>query len=172
MKHSYNTIEKLHYFNHVQQVLEPRQSWIWVIQHRLPLFIRSDLYAEYKLSQILLNSCSHFIKQHLRNLRSSIMADSDKSHKEKRRRSAVSRLARRSTSYALSATPPLSQRPLSSRPHSGSLFNEEERILTLCSKSGMGLFRKFLDGKPGEKNWLFWMDAEQMTHLEQHDLAR
>lgn len=164
-------------FLHAQQVLEPRQSWIWVIQHRLPLFIRSDLYAEYKLSQILLNSCSHFIKQHLRNLRSSIIADLDntnKSHREKRKRSAVSsgRLVRRSTSYALSATPPLSQRPLSSRPHSGSQFNEEERILTLCSKSGMELFKKFLNSKPGEKNWLFWMDAEQMTHLEQHDLAR
>ena len=145
-----------------------------MIQHRLPLFIRSDLYAEYKLSQILLNSCSHFIKQHLRNLRSSIVADLDKSHREKRKRSAMSgRLVRRSTSIGLSTTPALSQRPHSSRPHSGSqLMKEEERILTLCSKSGMGLFRKFLDGKHGEKNWLFWMDAEQMAHLNQHDLTR
>ena len=152
------------------QALDPRESWLWVIQHRLPLFIKSDLFAEYKLSQILLNSCSRFIKRYLHNVRSSMMSEldtTDRSHRERRKRSAMSgRRLRRSGVFAFSAV----QRSPSARPRSGivvdRLDEEEERVMMLCSKSGMGMFQRFLEDKPGEKNWLFWMDAEQTKHLE------
>ena len=60
-----------------------------------------------------------------------------------------------------------------SRPRSGHVVDkveeEEEKVMLLCSKSGMGLFRRFLEGKSGEKNWLFWLDAEQTKQLELQD---
>ena len=33
--------------------MDRQQSWEWVTQHRLPLFLRSDLYSEYKLCKLL-----------------------------------------------------------------------------------------------------------------------
>ncbi len=33
--------------------MDKQQSWEWVTQHRLPLFLRSDLYSEYKLCKLL-----------------------------------------------------------------------------------------------------------------------
>ena len=33
--------------------MDKQQSWEWVTEHRLPLFLRSDLYSEYKLCKLL-----------------------------------------------------------------------------------------------------------------------
>lgn len=35
------------------QPLDKQQCWQWVLDHRLPLFLRSDLFSEYKLCKRL-----------------------------------------------------------------------------------------------------------------------
>ena len=42
----------------------------------------------------------------------------------------------------------------------------ETQVKLLTSKSGMGLFRKFLEGKMGERSVLFWLDVEQLKNME------
>ena len=37
-------------------------------------------------------------------------------------------------------------------------------VKLIGSKSGMSSFWKFLRGKAGEKNWLFWLDAERVSY--------
>ncbi len=40
----------------------------------------------------------------------------------------------------------------------------KDEAKTISSKSGMKNFWKFLRGKAGEKNWLFWLDAERVSY--------
>lgn len=49
----------------------------------------------------------------------------------------------------------------------------EEELNLLASKSGMNALWKFLRGKAGEKNWLFWLDAERVKyHSDSPDQQR
>lgn len=42
----------------------------------------------------------------------------------------------------------------------------------ISTKSGMTEFWKFLKGKAGEKNWVFWLDAERVKHYEGKEQSR
>ena len=52
--------------------------------------------------------------------------------------------------------------PASLEPHTTRLSKEEAKMI--ASKSGMKHFWKFLRGKAGEKNWLFYLDAERVSY--------
>ena len=49
------------------------------------------------------------------------------------------------------------------------LSKMERELNMLTSKSGMNWFRKFLSGKTGERNWLYWLDVEQLRTCDKPD---
>ena len=63
---------------------------------------------------------------------------------------------------------------------SGSLTNmddynsstNQDLVEVFSSKSGMSAFWKFLKGTAGERNWLFWLDAERVKYFERKEQAR
>ena len=64
--------------------------------------------------------------------------------------------------FRRSSSVSLSRRPSTS----GSAHGSSAELAMLFSKSGMGLFRKFLQNKPGERNLLFWLDVEQVKYID------
>ena len=198
-----------------------------MIQHRLPLFLRSDLYSEYKLCKLLTTPKSRPHthppppKEHsslrgeltdtLPSLplsppsqgqciprRNSLSAlsygDSTQActinhHQTGRQQSsdtpiAVSRSDIELGDRTKSATPSGRQRSSLKRSLSVELSSkvltfletpspaEGERLPShlvskaLGTKSGMSSFWKFLRGKAGERNWLFWLDAERVKYYQ------
>ena len=221
----------------------------WVIEQRLPLFLTSDLYSEYKLCKLLTSSARPFIHKLLKNsqLRQRkasmsvsqrgqgqrfISEENEQGKGEERQDSSVASRttsAGRMVGFALphmsaqntknfslerqAVRPPQTPvteealvskfdwpstfkrsrvssaksmsshagdigvlRPpfrrshsvsLSTRPStSSSIHSTNTELAMLFSKSGMGLFRKFLQNKPGERNLLFWLDVEQVKYLD------
>ena len=49
------------------------------------------------------------------------------------------------------------------------LSDIQRELNMLTSKSGMNSFRKFLSGKAGERNWLYWLDVEQLRTCDKPD---
>lgn len=220
-----------------------QQSWEWVTQHRLPLFLRSDLYSEYKLCKLLtIHSLTHShttaatdaLKPHKSH--SDTRLPRKKSHTELTSQGSGSAVCLPSLNVhggredeypPLNSTPPspssaaISHVPLSKsnvelgskgqqRHSSGSVMSlvSQQRVheqvnqnvgipcivlddgspkragcsrtrssgkdsmkMTaedfefVGSKSGMSALWKFLRGTMGERNWLFWLDAERIKYF-------
>ena len=175
------------------QLIDRQQSWSWVVQHRLPLFKKSDLYSEYKLCKMLTMSEVTVAKS------KSCIALSSKSRKS----NTTSRQNQRLRTEEADTLPPLDISPSSSKmllksqgsvpalvssprlikSHSvvsvsgGQTKQKIQRTVShnptkvklsaddlklIGSKSGMNALWRFLRGKAGEKNWLFWLDAERL----------
>lgn len=211
-------------------------------EQRLPLYLTSDLFSEYKLCKLLATSAKPFLHKHLKDsqlrqrkasapvlggvhsqrtiseshgrgtpkVEQESMAGSRNTsgrmvgfvlpqmlaqgvrkctlekrgtHKPERkeasdtrsprltRSSQVSSATSKNSSDGVDGLGPLFRRTqsvsLSVRPSTSSSSHcNSTEVTMLFSKSGMGLFRKFLRNKPGERNWLFWLDVEQAKHLD------
>lgn len=211
--------------------MEKKQSWQWIIQHRLPLFLRSDLYSEYKICKLLTSSTDS--KPARKVLRNEDFPSPNKQDFENNEQQSdvlpeigVSRShetilhSHISNSYSHEYITPLSdtntadikptavtcsksdaelesklnprsrqrvkwhRMSASPRPdisvaaeRSKSLENtsiaslrgkhvlmSDDDIQFLSTKSGMTALWKFLRGKAGEKNWLFWLDVERVKY--------
>jgi hypothetical protein len=194
-----------------------------VVQHRLPLFFRSDLYSEYKISKLLTSASpevpiarkskkctieTSVIYQDLEAIEenqsqwsaenkmkkqssplnlpeisgsglsrsgSSVEFEAprspgvvlSKSDAELDVKSSSNRLERRVKWHrSLSVEPgslPTYASTLKSKSNSTSELNGKPGPL-LGTKSGMNALWKFLKGKVGEKNLLFWLDAERIKY--------
>ena len=221
------------------QSLDQQQSKLWVIQHRLPLFLRSDLYSEYKLCKLLITPKSEVFPVTTSTITHAPLPPPPKGHSSLQeelavtlpslplsppsqgncipRRNSLSALSHSGSAQACttnhhqtgrqqssaSSTPitvsrsdiELGDRTKSVTPgdsHKSSLKRSlsvelSSKVLTfleapssaegerlplhliskvLGTKSGMNAFWKFLRGKAGERNWLFWLDAERVKYYQ------
>ena len=185
----------------------------WVSQYRLPLFFKSDLFSEYKISK-LLSSESVVPDRSTWKHRASINTPLETSAPTEKESSSTLNLPEISyqsisdvstVDLELPSKPsgiPVSRSdavletkkggrrvrwhrslsvdpdvlvPPASGSESLSLSNvhpdttrrtnsEPYERLFLCSKSDMTALWKFLKGKAGERNWLFWLDAERIKY--------
>ncbi len=203
------------------QPLDKEQSWQWVVEHRLPLFLRSDLYSEYKISKLLTtpaldmptmsawrtgiipSQANHQLLQ-LTSLRVNDMEDTSalnlpdigtrtNANNMKNTTSAVGLNNNLSVAVSKfdavleikpvgkkvkwqrswSVDQELAVTPSSpvARSHGSATSTsvgggKVESVKYLATKSGMGAFWKFLKGKVGERNLLFWLDAERITYFD------
>lgn len=231
--------------------MDKQQSWEWVTQHRLPLFLRSDLYSEYKLCKLLMV----YTLEH--NVTSIVNTDTLRPQKSQSATRLPSRkivhaeLQSKGSSSAVclpslsprgdcEESPPLGSTLSSStalshisvsksdielgskgqqqQRSSGSLVSlSQQKLLQkqvnlspdvpcivlddgspektggkgsrsvvkdtvkmtaedfefIGTKSGMSALWKFLRGTMGERNWLFWLDAERIKyHIKPIDQQR
>jgi len=220
--------------------LDKKQSWKWIINNRLPLFLRSDIYSEYKickkfasyiseresdLEPASMNSLESTIRS-LNNLKiqeieeekqgedddlekSQILPTINKKHSALSSSQGSKRQRSKSISYPELQSNPLPQarrRSLyeeSEQPllHHGSRIRRRKKLEhtsrgnetfsssldtsmddsaatsqdiaeVFSSKSGMTAFWKFLKGTAGERNWLFWLDAERVKYFEGNEQTR
>ena len=208
--------------------MDKHQSWEWVTRHRLPLFLKSDLFSEYKLCKLL--------TRHTHSL--------DNSPKPRKSMSSTGLSAgkngigplRKGSSNSAVCLPslglqvsPSSGSLLSTKPHSSVSASKSDIVLdgkrrrasstsasqkethhhqkvetlseevscivledisldqpqtksegssskgypkmsaegmaaVVGTKSGMNALWKFLKGTMGERNWLFWLDAEHVKY--------
>lgn len=189
------------------------QSWQWVVQHRLPLFFRSDLYSEYKISKLLASTeDAGLLAWKTQGKETSIVTYHDLEGSAEGQRSSDTKMkqdsfnlpeinkANRSWSSAeldvsksLKIVSSKSDAELDTKPSDklerrvrwhrslsvepGALptylssftqkFSDTTSVQTenfLSTKSGMNALWKFLQGKAGEKNLLFWLDAERIKY--------
>ena len=150
------------------------------------MFLKSELYSEYKLLKTLSTSAGSFFetcmqeaaknrsdscirtsysavgrprsqrrKQSLPTARGSLQLELVSS---RRRRSARYTSGRRPTSGALVAE--------QQEQSSSQLFKVMSKVELLKSKTGMEMFRKFLNGKLGETNMGLWIDVESLKNTE------
>lgn len=185
------------------QALDRHQSWSWIIEHRLPLFLKSDILSEYKLCKLL---SQRGPKSPPTRSHSSIRLQTSPSRKhcsdEKQSDTSLPSIIQTSTSSILikaASTTALKSSPitrgvstsfsdieLTPKRHTGAILarkrsqsmdlsslpmvhDQSTRLSSdeaklIGSKSGMKMFWKFLRGKAGEKNWLFWLDAERVGY--------
>ncbi|XP_064382718.1 regulator of G-protein signaling 22-like isoform X2 [Halichondria panicea] len=183
--------------------LDRHQSWSWIIEHRLPLFLKSDILSEYKLCKLL---SQRGPKSPPTRSHSSIRLQTSPSRKhcsdEKQSDTSLPSIIQTSTSSLLikaASTTALKSSPitrgvstsfsdieLTPKRHTGAILarkrsqsmdlsslpmvhDQSTRLSSdeaklIGSKSGMKMFWKFLRGKAGEKNWLFWLDAERVGY--------
>ena len=223
------------------QALDRHQSWSWVVEHRLPLFLRSDLFSEYKLCKLLStqetskrqtgklpspfrSSSSSKLPSHsvsgqstpkkrqcfedkelsvkdivlpsISNSSSSNCFSEDVStislHTSRRapgistsksdielgnkKQASTNRAQQPSTTRAkivrerslsvdlIGTLPRVSEQGQTHRDDESSIKLSEKDSQFIGSKSGMRALWKFLQGKAGEKNWLFWLDAERLKY--------
>ena len=227
--------------------MDKQQSWEWVTQHRLPLFLRSDLFSEYKLCRLLtttdhgsgsgslsdnIGNASETLKAqnkltistrlpvssntdttpHSHSSSNSVVClpslsrrqnedapsgDSSPSMTAAHSRVALSKSdvelgsggdsASRGTSSPKQAHHPKLQKQVSMSANvpcivlDDGLLGQQDRtsgrstvkgsirmtagdFAFLGTKSGMSAFWKFLKGTMGERNWLFWLDAEHVKY--------
>lgn len=114
----------------------------WIIEHRLPMFICSDLYAEYLLSNVLWKSSNQFIIKSFGANQPKLTSDYNSGDFRK-----------------------VSSRKSSSRTRS--LHDE----LVNC-KPCMTKFKNYLQNKSGLKNWLYCIDLYQMKYCTSTDRER
>eukprot|EP00731_Ephydatia_muelleri_P031590 Em0023g97a len=226
------------------QTLDKLQGWLWVAEHRLPLFLKSDLLFEYKLCKFLTSSMA---AKTTPLARGSLPSLPHSAQAIPRRHSLTSLLQNASHEHStipsspphhstipsspphhstipsspphhstipsspphhstIPSSPPYHSTIPSSPPHHSTIptshssstlvgaktFRDSSRTHhrwsvsvqpaaaglpplasdQLCmddfhvfdSKVGMSVFRRFLEGKAGEKSWLFWLDAERVKH--------
>lgn len=231
-----------------------KQSWDWLIEHRLPLFLRSDIYSEYKICKLLTTSALNTSNLAWRAIpfaqgRSSLPLSCRRTHElegpteqhnqRQQQRDEfnlpeinfvnsddLSSAADLSTSeqdpfakHLDILTSSKSDAQLDPQPHGrserrvrlsmdpevltlsggspqrrkrlGAFRSSEsvpsamgscigsvsrgmnvEDVYFLSTKSGMSALWKFLKGKAGEKNWLFWLDAERVKYYKGIDQQR
>ena len=134
--------------------------------------MKSELYSEYKLLKILTNSAASFFKTCIQQARDKNKANrcgsGSRPRSTRRKLSAQGRpfsgirggnaSARR---LSLPATPTEQQLDPPTRIRG--------QINQLKSKSGLGIFRKFLNGKLGETNMMVWIEMECLKNAESKD---
>ena len=136
------------------QPLDPARGLQWVLKDRLPLFLRSDLYSEYRLCR-LLDRPSTLGEESVVRKTQSLAASSTSGQSSGE---AVCECVEDSCSkeHQLRGGEPAD--PEERPPHKPILSLKEAHC-----------FRQFLKEKAGEKNWLFWLDAERMRHLSREE---
>ena len=197
------------------QSLDTQQTWSWVVQHRLPLFLRSDLYSEYKLCTLLTHpttkatSSGECLPKQTKTLGKSPSNTKSKTERMQQdvtlpllpvsppgisRENSLTALPQQTNSTAKitssksnielsssSKTKPSGHRTRHKRSSSFDLCStisvlleeeqnppcklEPEDYRYLGTKSGMSALWRFLRGKAGERNWLFWLDAERAKYF-------
>ena len=230
------------------QSVDKQQSWQWVTQQRLPLFLKSDLFSEYKLCKLLTAPATDHSNGISRiNVADDIDTPSMKPQKSKSAtklptnkkphplsKSSLSSSAmflpsvntKESTSTSDGSSPSMvghrnivtskSDIELGSKGHTisvttssrqGELQKRQTQVNILAdvpcivlgedsvdlperkggrptgkasvkmtardltylgTKSGMNALWKFLKGTMGERNWLFWLDAEHVKYSSKH----
>ena len=205
--------------------MDKQQSWEWVTRHRLPLFLKSDIYSEYKLCKLLTRD-SNFDKDNLKPHKSksatrlstgergtggplrkgssnsavclpslgtqvqspssgsllstkhhgSVSASksdielgskkkSVSSRQTHQHQQKVEKLSSEISCIVLEDVSPPDQAQTSSHKSSkGYAKMSAEELAFLGTKSGMSSLWKFLKGTMGERNWLFWLDAEHVKY--------
>ena len=196
--------------------MDKKQSCQWISEHRLPLFLRSDLYSEYKISKLLTrplpltkSGTSYSLASTDSSIRpqssaaslGSKTADQKQDDTESfpelvnscasgdgaRSRGTVGVVASRShielelrpkktVKWHRSLSVDLEDATLSGsvRDRRGSSGSHASTVIDqlmnaramqyLSSKCGMSALWKFLQGTAGERNWLFWLDAERVKY--------
>ena len=164
----------------------------WVIQNRLSLFAKSDLWNEYRLLSLLVQSSSEFISNFMQTQKEKIKQQQSTSattsenelpkitrRVSKRSATLSSRRHKLSTPFRV-ATSPSSRRGNSGRSRSATggsavqfsdrssdeIAQLSRRIASLTSKAGMKEFRDFLRGTNGERKLLYWLDVEQYINCD------
>ena len=172
------------------QPLEKEQSWQWVIEYRLPLFLRSDLFSEYKICKHLTSPPSkskakdhltfenttdfptlgqgdtkHFAVSHFISDMQLELPPVFKSGRKVKWHKSISVDPEILTLQHQDSSNNLDRSKSADAIESvcGKCMSDDD-IQLLSTKSGMSAFWKFLRGKAGEKNWLFWLDAERVKY--------
>ena len=251
--YSFSIVRATDIFSLFLQSVDKQQSWDWVTQHRLPLFLRSDLFSEYKLCKLLTtpaqdqsdgtsrvdgddidtlmmkprksrsttklptnkkphplskssSSSSAVCLPSLNSLndRDSPSASGDSSPSTVvRRHIAMSKsdieLGSKGLTFSVTTPSQLQQQANLQKPQKqvtlsadvpcivleedsmdqakrkcvrsiakGSAKVTAEDLAFLGTKSGMNALWKFLKGTMGERNWLFWLDAEHVKYYTRH----
>ena len=126
---------------------------MWVVKERLPLFIKSDLYFQYKLCKILSSPSGRVAKV---ETSSKPPVTFGLGH-------------RRQSSFPGGPDSKFGRfiEPADIKPLSTILLREGQDLdySLLDSKVSMGQFRRFLRGTAGEKYWFFWLDVERARYL-------
>jgi len=123
---------------------------VWVVKERLPLFIKSDLYSQYKLCKILSSPSGRIAKVETSTKPPPTF---ELGH-------------RRQSSFPGSSDSKLG-RFIEAADINPILLREGHDLnySMLDSKVSMGQFRRFLRGTAGEKYWFFWLDVERARYL-------
>lgn len=135
-----------------------------MVKERLPLFIRSDLYSQFKLCKILSSPPAKLV-----TVAAFPKEIPTPSHGHQRHSSFPGCPNNEFGKF----TAPFG----SSRTLSPTVLGENKDLdySLLDSKVAMGQFRRFLRGTVGEKYWFFWLDVERARYLskpiEQHRLV-
>ena len=136
------------------QPLDPARGLSWVLKDRLPLFLRSDLYSEYQLCR-LMDRPSALGEESLVGRTQSLTVNSTSGQ------CSAERVCERiedgcSMEHEVRGGGPADLE--GSPPH--------KQILSLKEAHN---FRHFLQEKAGERNWMFWIEAERMKHLKREE---
>ncbi len=133
------------------------------------MFLKSDLFSEYKLLKLLSNSSAELFTKCIQQSKdkdgTNIQLSSARPRSERRKRSAARTTSSttKTTSRRLSA----SSRSYTTGNKTNDMMNYtniETKINLLKSKSGLEAFKRFLIGKKGEINLLFWISVESLQH--------
>lgn len=127
----------------------------WVSTQRLPLFVNSDLYLEYKLLKILTSSANLFFDTCLKQ-------DEEKRGESSRR--PMSRRRKQSRHIMSGRTSSTTRRHSLSANRRHQPTALEKTILVLKSKAGMAMFRRFVSGKMGEQDMVLWIEVERLRN--------
>lgn len=192
-----------------------------MIQHRLPLFLRSDLYSEYKISKLLtspvlgesfsytgrqpgasvtetndlqlqalakhtgnesntfnlpeisfnnsVNADISSVDDAIESARTEVVTHSKSDAEIESSRSARKLSRRVNWKRSMSVSPELLTSPEGANWNTmaalGGKMMRVKDLQFLSTKSGMSALWKFLKGKAGERNLLFWLDAERIKHF-------
>jgi hypothetical protein len=155
------------------EYLDLNDMFEWVAKNRFPLFLKSDLYSEYRLCKILTSSCQNFIDQFLLEAhkngtatlskkRTISVTEGSNPHLGSRLKSAnKSRYSSRARSARISYNM-----------RAKSTDSAAARAYEMTSMSGMRKFRCFLKGTTGEKTMLLWLDLQQIHNCtDEHERA-
>ena len=137
-----------------------------MVKERLPLFVRSDLYSQFKLCKILSSPPAKLATATAVPKESPTMSTGHQRH------SSFPGCPENGFRGKLPAS-------LGSTRASTPIVLRENRDLDyslLDSKVAMGQFRRFLRDTVGEKYWFFWLDVERARYIsrpiEQHRYGR
>ena len=135
-----------------------------MVKERLPLFVRSDLYSQFKLCKILSSPPAKLVTV------AALPKESPAPSHDHQRHSSFTGCPE--NGFGRSSVPSGGNKALSP---TVSEANKGLDYSLLDSKVAMGQFRRFLRETVGEKYWFFWLDVERARYLskpiEQHRLV-
>ena len=138
----------------IVQPLEEVHSKSWVLRERLPLFMRSDLYSEYRLCR-LLDQPSDGVPG--RSTHDEKCDRFERNPPDSPRRGAFGTNGVLELDVYQYCGLPRPDQPIA---------GGQNGVLDSLEK--VKKFRQFLHEKAGEKNWTFWIDSERVNYLSQH----